>query len=298
MPFVGQLAALTTSLCWASNSVSFTLAGRRVGAQTVNFSRLWVAFLTMLLLNLVFFGAPLPLHAGGPTWFWLALSGLVGFALGDALLFEAFLRLGPRLAMLIVTVWPVFTTLMAWAWFDERLGATRLLAIGVTLAGLAWVVSGGHPDEDGKPHPHLVTGVLLALGGALGQAVGIILSKKGLQGGLHPVQANMIRVLAGTLTVTVSALVRGEGMTYLRRLRDLRALGHITAGGLTGPVLGVILSLVAITHIHAGVASTLMSLPPVILLPVSAWIFHERITARSLLGTLITLAGVAGLFFL
>jgi drug/metabolite transporter (DMT)-like permease len=297
MTYIGELASILTAFCWSANSVFFTLAGRRVGSQAVNIVRLWIALLAMVAIHLLLYRSPFPFHAGSAALTWLGLSGLVGFAVGDALLFEAFVRLGPRLSMLVMTLWPVLGALLAWAFLGERMGAAKVAAMAVTLGGIALVVSerASTPDE-GKPH-HAATGVLLALGGAFCQAVGFLWSKVGMSHGLGPIPANLIRVSAGVMALTLWLGLRGQGLEPFLRMRDRRAFGFIALGGLTGPVLGVILSLVAVAKAqHLGVASTLMSLSPVILLPVSAIFFKERISPRAILGTAITLAGAAGLF--
>lgn len=298
MPHLGELASLATALCWSANSVLFTLAGRRVGSRTVNLTRLWMALVAMVALHLLFLGSPFPLHAGSARFLWLGVSGLIGFAAGDAVLFESLLLLGPRLAMLLMTLWPIFATLLAWAFLGERLGPARLMAMAVTLGGIAWVV-GDHSAIEASDRPHRLTlGVLLALGGALGQAVGFLFSKFGLEGGFHPVSANLIRVLAGTASLTLWMLLRGQLFEGFGNLRDRRALGLIALGAATGPVAGVVLSLYAQKHAPLGVASTLMSLSPVILLPASRFVFGERITFRAVAGTVVTLAGAAALFLL
>lgn len=297
MPYLGEIASILTAFCWSANSVFFTLAGRRVGSQAVNVVRLWIALVAMVLLHLVLYGSPFPFHAGSSALTWLGLSGLVGFALGDALLFEAFVRLGPRLAMLVMTLWPVLGALLAWAFLGERMGVGKVVAMAVTLAGIALVVSerSGAPDE-GKPH-HATVGVLLALGGALCQAVGFLWSKVGMSQDVGPIPANLIRVSAGVLALTVWLALRGQALEPFLRMKDRRAFGLITLGGLSGPVLGVLLSLVAVAKAqHLGVASTLMSLSPVILLPVSALFLKERISLRAMAGTALTLSGAAGLF--
>lgn len=291
----GQVAALATAFCWSTNSVLFTLAGRRVGSPTVNIARLLMALLAMIGLHMLFLGSPFPMAAGGHRFLWLGISGLIGFALGDAVLFEAFVRLGPRLAMLIMTLWPIFASLLAWAFLGERLGGARLLAMAVTLGGIAWVVSDRRSQADAS-HATPRGGILLALGGALGQATGFLLSRFGLEGGFHPVSANLLRVTAGCLALGGWMLLRGELGPNLSRLRDRKALLAIAAGAIAGPVVGVVLSLYAQTHAPQGVAATLMSLSPVILLPVSALVFGERITPRAVLGTLVTVLGAAALF--
>ncbi len=298
MRYAGQIAALATSLCWTTNAVFFTLAGRRIGSPTVNVTRLLLAFFTMLVAGVAFFGTPLPTHATAATWGWLSVSGLIGFALGDAVMFEAFVRLGPRLTTLIATVWPILSALMAWPIFGDALDLKKFLAIAVTLAGIAWVVTGrsAMSNQDGERHPQLASGITLALVGAFCQAAGVILSKLGMKDGLHPVQANSIRVVAGIVALLAWYGCKGELLDMARRLKDTRSTVYISLGAVTGPVLGVIFSLYAIRNTHTGIASTLMALAPVFLLPVSALVFKEKITARTLVGTAVTFAGVVALF--
>jgi drug/metabolite transporter (DMT)-like permease len=298
MPYLGELASILTAFCWSANSVCFTIAGRRVGSSTVNVVRLWIALAAMLLLHLILFGSIFP-HAEGWRLSYLGISGLIGFAIGDAVLFEAFVLLGPRLAMLIMTLWPVFAALLAWLFLGQSMSLPRILAMAATLGGIALVVGDHSSAADGGKPRKLTLGILLTLGGALGQAIGFLLSKYGLEGNYSPISANLIRVSAGTLAISLWLLLRGHLVENFLRLKDRRAFVLITLGGLSGPVLGVVLSLYAIGHAkYLGVASTLMSLSPVILLPVSLLVFKERITRLAVIGTVITLLGATALFFL
>lgn len=298
MPYLGELASILTAFCWSANSVCFTIAGRRVGSATVNVVRLWIALVAMVLLHLLLTGTFFP-HAEGWRWWYLGISGLIGFAIGDAVLFEALVLLGPRLTMLIMTLWPVFAAVLAWVFLGQAMSRWTMLTMAVTLGGIALVVGDHRTAADGSRPKKLGLGILLTLGGALGQAVGFLLSKYGLAGNYSPVSANLIRVAAGTLAITLWLLLRGHLVENFLRLKDRRASVLILLGGLSGPVLGVVLSLYAIGHAKfLGVASTLMSLSPVILLPVSVLLFNEKITGRAILGTVITLAGAAALFFL
>ncbi|MGI5861142.1 MAG: DMT family transporter [Myxococcales bacterium] len=297
MTYAGPLAALATALCWSTNSVLFTLAGRRVGSPTVNIARPCFALVAMVGLHTLLLGTPFPADDGERRFVWLGISGLIGFALGDAVLFESFVRLGPRLAMLIMTLWPIFATVLAWIFLGERLGLAHLAAMAATLGGIAWVVS-DKPSGEGLGPRKLASGVLLAVGGALGQAVGFLFSRFGLEGGFHPVSANLLRVLAATLALGGWMLLRGQLLGHLGKLRDRTAFGLIAVGAAAGPVAGVVLSLYAQSHAPQGVAATLMSVSPVILLPVSAALFGERITGRAIAGTLLTVGGAAVLFLL
>jgi drug/metabolite transporter (DMT)-like permease len=294
MRYAGESAALLTSACWALNSVCFTLAGRRIGSASVNLVRLLMAWLLLAVLHLALFGSAFPIHAGVARLGWLALSGVIGFAVGDAVLFEAFLLIGARLAMLLMTLSPVFSALLAWIWLKQDLGFPKLAAMAVTLAGIAWVVWG---DGDREAHPHRMRGLLLGIGGALGQSVGLLFSLYGLTGGYSPVSANLIRVSAGLLALLAAFTLQGRLRPALEGLRDRRSAGLIALGAATGPVLGVIFSLVAIARAPMGVAATLMSLAPVFLLPVARWGFKEKVGIHAILGTVLALAGAATLFF-
>ena len=294
MSYLGEGAALLTSACWSLNSVCFTLAGRRVGSASVNLVRLLMAWVLLVLLHLGLYGSPFPLQAGGTRLGWLGVSGLIGFALGDAVLFEAFVLIGARLAMLLMTLSPGFSALLAWLFLGQGLSLPKLLAMALTLGGIAWVVWDG---GDREAHPHLWRGVLLGIGGALGQSVGLLFSLKGLAGGFPPISANLIRVSAGLGALLLYFGATGRLRGALGGLRDGRATAAIGLGAVTGPVLGVVLSLVAIARAPMGVAATLMSLSPILLLPVSHFGFREKVGGHAILGTLLALAGAAALFF-
>jgi drug/metabolite transporter (DMT)-like permease len=301
MAVYGEIAALLTALCWSFNSVVFTRAGKRVGAVTVNAFRLWIAFPALVLLHWLLFGAPLPFAIEKGRLLYLGVSGVIGFVVGDAMLFESFLLIGPRLAMLLALLVPVFGALLAFVFLGEKLLALEIVSILVTIGGVAWVVAektAPVPESAPKPPRKFTLGVWLAVGGAAGQAVGLLFSRWGLAGGYSAISATLVRVGVAGLALVLLGLSRGNLHSHLAKMKDRKALLEITAGALTGPVLGVTLSLVAIAHAHIGVASTLMSLTPVFLLPVSHFFFKEKITMRAVIGTMIALLGVVLLFLI
>ena len=297
IPF-GELAALLTALCWSASALFFTWSGRRIGSQAVNLARLVAALVLVTLLHLALFHTPFPFHAGSARYCYLGISGLIGFCLGDAVLFEAFLLLGPRLALLIMTLSPVFSTILGRLFLHQALGPGKLLAILVTLAGIAWVVWEHSSDADARRPRHLSLGIALAVGGALGQSGGLLFSRFGLEGGFPPLSANVLRLTAATAGLLLWHLLRGNLLSLFGRLRDRQAALQVLGGATFGPVLGVTCSLFAIAHASMGVAATLMSLSPVILLPISVLIDKEKISLGAVLGTLLSIAGSVALFML
>src|SRR3989337_2271806 len=111
---IGEIAALVTAFCWTISALSFETAGKKVGSLAVTLLRMPFAFVLLSLYSLLTRGHPLPSDAPAHAWIWLSASGLVGFVLGDIFLFRAFVVLGSRLSMLVMTLVPLFTALFGW----------------------------------------------------------------------------------------------------------------------------------------------------------------------------------------
>ena len=221
MPFLGELAALGTSLCFSFGSVMFTNAGRMIGAALVNRMRLLMALLVVMLWHALTYGQVLPFDAAPERWFWLGVSGLVGFVLGDAFLFQSFVMIGPRLAMLMMALAPVLGSVLAAVFLKESLVPMELLGIGVTLAGIVVVISerrGRREDAPADNRRYLI-GLLCGLGAAVGQAGGLILSKLGLAGDFPALSGNVIRLLAAVLAIWAIAAVNRQVFSSIRAVR-------------------------------------------------------------------------------
>ena len=296
--YLGELAALTTSACYSGSSVLYTFAGRKLSALVINRIRLILAVLLLVSVHWVFQGAPFPIKAGLSRWFWLGTSGIIGLAMGDFFLFRAYQSIGPRLSSLMMSLAPILVTLMAWMFFDEALGSLSLLGIALTVGGIAWVILERPAGQIGFRVPaERLRGILFGLGATISQAVGVILAKEGLVGGFPAVSANVIRMICAMTALWVFTLFQKQArQTYEQARKQPRAVPLILGGAILGPFLGVSLSLFSLQRADAGVASTLSSLAPIFLLPISYFIFKERFGWTAILGTMMALAGVALLF--
>jgi len=293
---IGELAALATALCWSFGSICFTISSRAVGSNVVNRLRIALALILLMITHMILYGQIIPLDATPGQWFWFALSGFIGFTLGDSLLFRSFVLVGPRISMLMMALAPVIGTVLAWAFLNEYLTVAKIAAITVTLIGITLVVTERRQEDE--PGRRRWTGILIGIGAASGQALGLLLSKKGLAEGISPISGNLIRLIAATSTMWFAAVIFGRVTSTIRSLRNRRAVWAIMGGAILGPFVGVGLSLVAIQHSYIGVASTIMALPPIFLIPLSRFVFKEKISARGVIGTIIALSGVALLFLL
>jgi drug/metabolite transporter (DMT)-like permease len=296
MAYIGELAALFTSLCWAIAAVGFTFSSARIGPIVTNRIRVLIAVLALLILNAILYGQPIPLDAGGERWFWLMLSGVVGLALGDAWLFRSFQDVGPRIGLLLLSLAPVFGSALAWLFFGETLTTIQVAGVLVTLAGIFWVVLVRPAEGEQRPRHH-VRGILFGVLGAIGQAGGLVLARPGLSDDFPPFAATLIRMIAAFVILWGMALLQKQALETINLMRkDLVALRWIAFGALFAAVIGISASLFAVQHAEIGVASTLMALPPVFMLPLSYFIFKERFNWQAVAGTLLAVAGVALLF--
>lgn len=294
-PHAGELAALGTAICWTVTSMAFESAGRRIGSLAVNLIRLGMAIVLLTAFNWLLRGHPLPDDASQFNWVWLSLSGLVGFTVGDLCLFRAFVVVGARVSMLLMAMVPPITALFGWLVMGEVLSPRDLAGMVLTVAGVAWVVSERRRSADGQTSRHPVGGVLLGLGGAGGQALGLVLSKYGMAG-YDPFAATQIRVFAGTAGFALLFVVIGWWPRVWSALTNSAAMARTAVGAFFGPFLGVSLSLVAVTYTQAGVAATLMALVPVMIIAPAVLVRHEHVSLRAVLGSVIAVAGSALLF--
>ena len=296
--YLGEIAALGTSVCWTFTSIFFTLSGRRVGSVIVNQARLLLAVVFLSFTHFLVLGQWLPDQAGLYRWFWLGLSGIIGLALGDGFLFQAFVLIGPRRSMLLMSLVPIMSTLIAWLFLGERLSALEIVAIGLTVGGVAWVVSEQEANGVRVDRRLYWLGVLAGLAGAFGQALGLVASKKGMVGGFSPLSATLMRMMVAAMVIWGYALFRGRAGRTLRAMNNKQAGPTILGGAIAGPFLGVWLSLIAIQLTQVGIAATLMALSPIFLLPLSHWVFKEQISLQSIIGTTVAVGGVALIFLL
>jgi drug/metabolite transporter (DMT)-like permease len=64
-------------------------------------------------------------------------------------------------------------------------------------------------------------------------------------------------------------------------------------GTLAGPVVGVVLFMIAVRHCNAGVVSTNVGTMPVLILPFTILLHREPVSVRAVGGALVSVAGVA-----
>ena len=200
MLYLGEIAAIITSITFALSSTLFTVAGREVGSMVVNRLRLISASIILMTAHWIFLGTPWPVEANLNNWIWLGLSGIVGLVLGDTFLLQAFIWVGPRISMLMMSLAPILAAVIAWIFLGEILSLSQLSGIALTVIGVIWVVVDKNkksPKGEGKH----IKGILFGLGGAVGQALGFVLAKNGMGESFSPISGNFIRMFTAMVLI-------------------------------------------------------------------------------------------------
>jgi drug/metabolite transporter (DMT)-like permease len=293
---LGEFAALLTAFFWTVTSLSFESASHKIGSVAVNILRLLIGFAFLSVFTLIRRGLVLPSDASTENWIWLSLSGLVGFVFGDLFLFKSYTMIGSRFSMLIMTLVPPITAFFSFVILGERLTLYHYLGMTLTFSGIAMAIFSRSGKGEKLSLKLAPKGILFAFGGAVGQALGLVLSKFGMKN-YDPFAATQIRIIAGIFGYVLLVTVLARWTSVLQATHNKSGMILTSLGAFFGPFLGVSFSLIAIKYTEAGIASTIMALVPVFIILPAVILFKQKVTIPEILGAVVSVAGVA-LFFL
>ncbi|GAB4286006.1 MAG: DMT family transporter [Ignavibacteriaceae bacterium] len=294
MPFAGEISALLTAVFWSATSFAFTFASRQVGSLQININRMILASVMLFLIVLL---GGINYSVSEQQLSYLVLSGIAGLVLGDSFLFKAFQLIGARISMVLMSLVPAISTLLAFLFLGELISLTGAAGIVITVTGVLIVVTERKKANQAVEDIN-IRGIIYGILGAAGQASGLILAKFAFaESSLNGFTASFIRLSASSVIIFTGAVIlrRYKNPLFLFR-QNRQALKAMLAGTLFGPVLGITLSLIAIANTKVGIASTLMALVPVIMLPMVRYHYKQKLSRRAVTGAIIAVAGTAIIF--
>ena len=325
----GEIVSLIVAASWTLTALSFEYASKKIGSLSLNIIRLMMAMIMLGIFLLAATGSPIPVHAGLAAWLWLALSGLVGYVFGDFCLFNSYVVIGSRLGQLFMTLAPPTASIAGYFFLGEKMSLTSIAGMLVCVSGIGISILGrtdsdkadkdngnGQDGENDRHRHHKISinlpikGVLFGIGAGVGQGVGLVLSKIGMSHYMEaappvtemdsiviPFASTQIRAIAGLAGFLIIMLLQKKGRNLAASFKDGKSMGAAASGTFFGPFLGVSLSLLAVNYTEAGIASTIMALTPILIILPSKLIYKEKITARQVIGAVISVTG-ASIFFI
>ncbi|GAP96167.1 DMT family transporter [Leptolyngbya sp. NIES-2104] len=292
LQFRGELAALTAAFIWACGSIVYTGVGRQITPLALNFTKGWIA-IALLCLTFLLTGQSIPSIEFTPLLM-LFLSGVVGIGFGDTAYFNALNCMGARRTLLFETLAPPLSAILALIFLHERLAISAWLGIGLTIAGVMWVILEQTSDQHENFRPRL--GILYGLLAAIGQAVGAVMSRSALVNTeIDSLWSTLIRLMGGTIALFIWILLKRQSTEVIKPLRDPRLLTIITGTAFISTYLGIWLQQTSLKYATTGIAQALSSTSPLFVIPLSR-AMGDRVSMRSVIGVLISLVGVSLLF--
>jgi drug/metabolite transporter (DMT)-like permease len=293
LQFRGEFAALTAALIWAIASIIYTGVGRQVSPLTLNLTKGWIA-IVFLLITLLLRGQPIP-DISPTSWILLLLSGILGIAFGDTAYFNTLNCIGARRTLVLETLSPSLSALLALIFLQESLSLPAWLGIGLTLVGVIWVVLERIP-QTAQAHFRPLRGLVFGVLAALGQSGGAVLSRAALAGNdVDPLWSTLIRLLGCTIVLLLWVILRGQADSLLKPLQSRRLLNVVIGTAFVSTYLGIWLQQTALKYAATGVAQALTNTSPLFILPIALYM-GEKVSLRAVLGVSIALTGVWLLF--
>jgi drug/metabolite transporter (DMT)-like permease len=293
--YLGESAALLVAVFWTVTALAFERASLKIGSLSLNMIRLFMGLFFLTLFVWMRRGMPFPTDATGFNWIWLAISGLIGFVFGDLFLFKSFTLIGSRTSMLIMTLAPPIAALTGWITLGETLTPINMIGMFLTMFGISLAIFNKSKGKKGFSLKVSTKGILFAFLGATGQGVGLVLSKYGMQD-YDPFAATQIRLIAGIIGFVILTTWLGRWKKVITSTKNKEGMSAAALGSFFGPFLGVSFSLIAIRHTETGIAATIMAIVPILIIPPAILIYKEKVKLFEVIGSLISISGVALLF--
>lgn len=299
----GLTAAFATLICWTVGTFAFTIASKRADPAAVNRVRLFFAALLLSIVVVVFFKVSIVELFTLPTlgeWFWLGLSGIIGLTLGDYFAFTAYSILGSSRTSLFSTFAPVAALLLGMVILGESINGVGIIGMMISTGGIIWFIQSTQKSNDKAiDKSQILKGITYAILGAVGQGLGLVCAKKGLNithdtgTDLSAVHATWIRMGIGTLAAYSIAVFKRNVWTELKIITSSKSIiTPLLTGTFFGPVMGVSLSLFAASQIPVGIAQTIFSLLPITVMIAATISGREKINGPSIIAAVICMIGV------
>lgn len=326
--FIGETISLCVAIAWTFTALFAEVGSKRMGSLPFNIMRMFMSLVLLALTLWLIMGTPYPRYADGSTWFWLLFSGLVGYVIGDYCLMQGYIHIGSRFGQLFMTLSAPTAAITGRLFLGEQMRPLAILGMIITLSGIALSILA--KDDSASETTHGVRlklpakGIFYAAMAGIGQGVGLVISKMGLlhygqstvEAGLSgfdipdgavlpvpiaysvPFAATMIRTFIGLAGFSLALMLFSkDGLSKLHHaVCDRNAMWCALGSTIFGPFIGVSASLMATLYTSTGIAQTLFALTPILIIAPAAFLFHQKVTVREVIGAVISVIGVA-LFF-
>ncbi len=297
----GAVMALIASFCWTFAPFLFASAVRSMGAYYANLLRLVMASVGLWGIAFIAIAVTPEITRGinAESVFWMVSSGVTGLVVGDYFYFSALKHLGPRRTLQILTSVPIVSALEGMVFLGERLSLYANLGIMLTVAAILCVNWFDKNEKTtAEPGSFSYLGVVLAVAGAVCHGTAAVLMRKAYlsAGELNILTATAVRISSAGCVMLAVSLISGKISGAAKAVSSAKAFGRLAGGTVFGPVLGMLFYMASLKFAPAGIASTMSSLSPVLIVPISAWWYKTGLNKPALIAMAVAVVGVVLIF--
>lgn len=295
MQYIGEISAIAAAIVWAMATWIYSQFSHHFSALQMNIIKGTMASVMMFMVLPLM---PMPevqlgLHHVGI----LAISGVIGIAIGDSAYFASLKRIGANKTLLLESLAPPLSGILALLALGSTLSYQGWLGVIVTTLSVTFVIF--QPTLDDRPLS--LSGVAFGVLASVCQATGVVISHYALVAGdVPPLLGALIRLSIGVAFVVLSIKFIEKKPFYSIQKNALalssKAKLWFVLAIFVGTFLALWLQQVALKFANPATAQTLIATSPLFMLIIYAW-KGETITKKSVMGTLAALFGVSMFFW-
>ncbi len=282
---VGEMCALLAPMCWAVAMVLYRIAGANASPAAMNLFKNVLATV-LLSATLLVLGVSLPHDRSPEDWVRLVVSGLLGLAIADPLVFEGLRRVGAARVAVMDTVYAPIVVFLSWLVLHEVLSPDFLIGAGGVVVGITLA----NVDPAALRGRVPVSGLLYAVAGIACTAVGVVIAKPVLA---HSdlVEVTWTRLVVGVVGQCGYLLARGRLGEVAGIFRPARVWKTLIPAAIMGTYVSLLLWLGGFKWADASVAAVLNQMATVYMLVLARVFLGERLRGRQLVGALVAAGG-------
>lgn len=298
--YIGEIAAIGAAIVWACATWIYGQFGHRFSAMQLNIIKGLVASVMMLLVMPLI---PMPEFELSANHFWiLAISGIIGIAIGDSAYFAALKRIGANKTLLLESLAPPLSGVLALMFLGAALTLQSWLGVVITTLAVTFVVfQPSKSANNDSTNQAQWSGIGYGVVASVCQASGVVISHYALVAGdIPPLLGALIRLTIGVFAVMV-IIPFVENKPYSSIKRDLWEMTKLDKLWLlsaifVGTFLALWLQQIALKNANPAIAQTLIATSPVFILVIYA-LKGEKVSKQSLIGTLVAVGGISLFFY-
>jgi len=279
---LGEALSIAGALSWAASTVLLAETLKDIDPLSVNALKTLFAVLSTLPIALVMGELQNLPNLSFYGFLFVTLAAIIGFGVGDTLLFKSINLIGVSRSYTIAYTYPLFTIVFAVLFLSEPFLLKYLLGTVMIFIGVVGVSVSSNAEVNRENY----RGLLAALATAILWAIGTVLVALGLN--------EMSTILANTVRFPLLFIFLLPVSRFWRKKLRLtkRDWIFLATSGILGMTLGGIAFLFSVQLIGASRATSLSSSSPVLASLMSSFFLKEKVTWRVIASSIMVVLGI------